>query len=117
MHLAFACPHLQAPERVPAQIGARIDLVGAGWLGYTESGPDGRRERDVRAAAADAVLCESLARRLAPLRLRGRHAEAERVESEGLFDLLELAHAGEHADGTPRPVPGPARAPEQVITR
>jgi S-DNA-T family DNA segregation ATPase FtsK/SpoIIIE len=91
---------VDAPDRVPAQIGARIELTG-GWAAYTESGPNGRRERNVRAAGADVALCESLARRLAPLRLRGRRDEAERVESEGLLDLLELAGHDGHVLAAP----------------
>src|SRR4051812_46366123 len=86
---------VDTPDQVPSRIGARVELAGGGWLAYRESGPEGRREANVRAAAADVALCESLARRLAPLRLRVHGDEAERVESEGLLDLLELtADAG-----------------------
>jgi ESX secretion system protein EccC len=75
---------------VPSTARARIELAPGGWLGYAESGPDGPRLHGIRAAAADRALCESLARALAPVRLRGSGGRAERVESEGLLDLLRL---------------------------
>ena len=74
-------------------IGARIELAEGGWLSYTESGPESRRERRVRAAAADIELCEAIARATAPLRLRTSRGRTATVDSEGLLDLLGFPSA------------------------
>ena len=80
-------------DSVPSSIGARIDLAEGGWLSYTESGADGRRERAVRADAAAPDLCEAIARAMAPLRLRVRRGRTTTVDSEGLLDLLGVPQA------------------------
>jgi len=79
---------VEEPDAVPSTIGARIDLAEGGWLSYTESGADGRRERRVRADAAERELCEAIARAMAPFRLRVRQGRTTTVDSEGLLDLL-----------------------------
>ncbi|MGH2821271.1 MAG: type VII secretion protein EccCa, partial [Actinomycetota bacterium] len=85
------------PERVPATVGARVELSEGGWLSYTEAGPEGRRASDVRADAAGVNVCEALARTLAPLRLQQRRGRARQVDSEGLFDLLHVSGPAEIA--------------------
>jgi S-DNA-T family DNA segregation ATPase FtsK/SpoIIIE len=84
---------VEEPDAVPSTIGARIDLAEGGWLSYTESGADGRRERRVRADAAETELCEAIARAMAPFRLRVRQGRTTTVDSEGLLDLLGLPEA------------------------
>jgi S-DNA-T family DNA segregation ATPase FtsK/SpoIIIE len=84
---------VEEPDAVPSTIGARIDLAEGGWISYTESGADGRRERRVRADAAEIDLCEAIARAMAPLRLRVRQGRTTTVDSEGLLDLLGLPDA------------------------
>ena len=84
---------VEDPEGVPSTVGARIDLAEGGWLSYTGSGADGRRERGVRADGAEPELCEAVARAMAPLRLRVRRGRTTTVDSEGLLDLLGLPDA------------------------
>jgi len=81
------------PDLVPSTIGARLDLADGGWVSYTEAGPESRRERRVRADAAEPELCEAVARAMAPLRLRMRRGRTTTVDSEGLLDLLGQAEA------------------------
>ncbi len=82
------------PADVPSSAGVRLELAPGGWLTYVEGGPEGRRNHGIRAATADRALCESLARALAPVRLGRSGGRAERVESEGLLDLLALEGDG-----------------------
>jgi len=78
------------PDTVPGTVGARIELAEGGWLSYVESGPDGRREHGARSDAADSALCESVARAMAPLRLRMGRGRTTTVDSEGILELLGL---------------------------
>lgn len=82
-------PHQDA---VPSTVGARIELAEGGWVTYTESGSEGRREHSVRVDAAGVDICEAIARTMAPLRLRLREGRARQVDSEGLLDLLNVAN-------------------------
>ena len=83
----------ERPEDVPSRIGAVLTLEDGGWLSYEEATPDGRRERGLRADAAEVELCEGIARAMAPLRMRTQRGRATRVESEGLLDLLGMAES------------------------
>jgi ESX secretion system protein EccC len=84
----FVLTLVSDPDRVPSSIGARAELAQGGWLSYTESAPEGRREQAIAADAAEVRLCEAVARATAPLRLRARTGRTTTVESEGLLDLL-----------------------------
>lgn len=84
----FVLTLVSDPARVPSSIGARAELAQGGWLSYTESAPDGRREDGIAADGAEVRLCEAVARAVAPLRLRVRTGRTTTVESEGLLDLL-----------------------------
>jgi S-DNA-T family DNA segregation ATPase FtsK/SpoIIIE len=86
-------PLCARPEDVPSTAGAVMELAEGGWLSYVETRPDGRREHNVRADAAEVELCEALARTMAPLRLRSRRGRTSTVDSEGLLDLLGLGSA------------------------
>lgn len=77
-------------DRTPGSVGARIDVSSGGWLEFMEAGPEGRRELDVLSDSAGEEICEVVARALAPLRLKAREGRALQVDSEGLFDLLNL---------------------------
>jgi len=84
---------VEEPDNVPSTVGARIELAEGGWLSYTGSGADGRRDRGVRADSAEPEQCEAVARAMAPLRLRVRRGRTTTVDSEGLLDLLGLPEA------------------------
>lgn len=84
----FVLTLVSDPERVPSSIGARAELAQGGWLSYTESAPEGRREQAIAVDGAEVRLCEAVARAVAPLRLRVRTGRTTTVESEGLLDLL-----------------------------
>jgi S-DNA-T family DNA segregation ATPase FtsK/SpoIIIE len=81
----------------PSELTARIRLDGQGFATLQETAPGGRRVGGIRADAAELPFCESLARRLAPLRLGRPPGTASRAGPVRLLDLL-----------------GPARGPLQV---
>jgi S-DNA-T family DNA segregation ATPase FtsK/SpoIIIE len=79
----------------PAELSVRIVLDGAGGIVLEEAGPGGAVRR-ARADAADRAACEALARRLAPLRLAGRH-DPDLPALRAPVRLLELLG---HAEAT-----------------
>jgi S-DNA-T family DNA segregation ATPase FtsK/SpoIIIE len=90
---ALVLPLSTKGEDVPSTAGAVLELGEGGWVSYTETREDGRREHGLRMEAAEVELCDAAARAMAPLRLRSRRGRTTTVDSEGLLDLLGLGAA------------------------
>jgi ESX secretion system protein EccC len=85
----------------PSELAMRIRLDEHGSATLQETAPGGRIVQGIRADAASLALCETLARRMAPLRLDRTPATAAAAGSVRLLDLLTR----------PGPLRGPGTAP------
>jgi S-DNA-T family DNA segregation ATPase FtsK/SpoIIIE len=99
----------------PSKLAARIRLDGDGWAVFEETAPGGCRITGIHADTGGFSFCETIARRLAPLRLDRRPAAA-RTGPVRLLDLLDLLDLGtDPIDPTtarrPRPRSGLLRVP------
>jgi DNA segregation ATPase FtsK/SpoIIIE, S-DNA-T family len=83
----------------PSELAMRVRLDDHGSATLQETAPGGRIVSGIRADAASLASCETLARRVAPLRLDSSQATATAAGSVRLLDLLT------------RPAPGPGTAP------
>jgi S-DNA-T family DNA segregation ATPase FtsK/SpoIIIE len=75
----------------PSELSTRVRLDDQGFATLQETSPGGRRVGGIRADAAGPAFCESLARRLAPLRLERPPAAGARARPVRLLDLLDPA--------------------------
>ncbi|HET9557579.1 MAG TPA: FtsK/SpoIIIE domain-containing protein, partial [Actinomycetota bacterium] len=82
----------------PSELSMRIIVDGQGLATLLETVPSGRRVPGIRADAASLASCETIARRLAPLRLDRPPPMAPRAGPVRLLDLLAV----------PARSPGPA---------
>ncbi len=74
----------------PSELSMRIRVDGQGFATLLETVPSGRRVAGIRADAASLASCETIARRLAPLRLDRPPAMAPRAGPVRLLDLLAV---------------------------
>ena len=72
----------------PSELSMRIRLDDKGFATLLETVPSGRRVTGIRADSAGLAACETIARRLAPLRLDRPPPMASRPGSVRLLDLL-----------------------------
>jgi S-DNA-T family DNA segregation ATPase FtsK/SpoIIIE len=94
---------LAGREDEPAELGARIVVGADGLLQHQEAGAAGRRLDGILADQGGQALCETVARRLAALRLE-RHGGPPPGEVR-LLDLLGADLADPGAGWRPRPRP------------
>jgi DNA segregation ATPase FtsK/SpoIIIE, S-DNA-T family len=89
----------------PSELSMRIRLDDQGFATLLETIPGGRRVPGIRADAAGLAFCETLARRMAPLRLDRPPAAASRAAPVRLLDLLASQPGPPSAGGglPPRP--------------
>jgi DNA segregation ATPase FtsK/SpoIIIE, S-DNA-T family len=73
----------------PSEISMRVRLDDQGFATLLETTPGGCRVTGIRADSAALALCETLGRRLAPLRLERPPAAAPRAGPVRLLDLLD----------------------------
>lgn len=83
----------ERPADVPANCGARIDVLRQGVANYRESGPAGRVETGVRHDRVDRAAALLLARNLAPRRLAEGDAGADLADSVRALELLGYDNA------------------------
>jgi DNA segregation ATPase FtsK/SpoIIIE, S-DNA-T family len=83
------------PAGEPSELAARLLLDGHGSATFEETAPGGRRIGAIRADALGPAVCETVARRLAPLRLDRRPGVVE----PGPVRLLDLLGAAGAPDG------------------
>ena len=76
------------PDDVPTHAGATVNVGHDGTLTFAQTRHEGLRIGDVRPDGADLDLCESMARALAPLRVR-TNATPTTLDSAGLLELLD----------------------------
>ena len=81
----------------------RVRLDDHGSATLQETAPGGRIVSGIRADAASLASCESLARRMAPLRLDGIQAAGTAAGSVRLLDLLDVVTGPGTAPGGPGP--------------
>jgi DNA segregation ATPase FtsK/SpoIIIE, S-DNA-T family len=77
----------------PSELSMRIRVDDQGFATLLETVPGGRQVTGIRADSASLAACETIARRLAPLRLDRPPPLASRAGPVRLLDLL-AAHAG-----------------------
>jgi ESX secretion system protein EccC len=89
----------------PSELSMRIRLDDQGFATLLETTPGGRRVPGIRADAASLAFCETLARRIAPLRLDRPPPAASRAAPVRLLDLLASQPGPATAGGglPPRP--------------
>jgi DNA segregation ATPase FtsK/SpoIIIE, S-DNA-T family len=90
----------------PSELSMRIRLDDKGFATLLETVPSGRRVTGIRADSAGLAACETIARRLAPLRLDRPPPTAPRTRPVRLLDLLATrpgprGAAGPDGDGLP----------------
>jgi DNA segregation ATPase FtsK/SpoIIIE, S-DNA-T family len=79
----------------PSELSMRIRLDDQGFATLLETVPGGRRVTGIRADSASLAACETIARRLAPLRLDRQPPMASRTGPVRLLDLL-ATRSGPH---------------------
>jgi S-DNA-T family DNA segregation ATPase FtsK/SpoIIIE len=83
----------------PSHVDTRMEIDADGMVDIAETGPSGRRVRDVLTYPFPIATAETIARCLAPLRLEERrdtrHAAAEMAATIELLDLLRIPSAGD----------------------
>jgi DNA segregation ATPase FtsK/SpoIIIE, S-DNA-T family len=79
----------------PSEISMRVRLDDQGFATLLETTPGGHRANGIRADTADLPFCETLARRMAPLRLEPPPSAASRAGPVRLLDLLDLGGPGD----------------------
>src|SRR5829696_5725735 len=79
----------------PSEISMRVRLDDQGFATLLETTPGGHRVNGIRADTADLPSCETLARRMAPLRLEPPPSVASRAGPIRLLDLLDLEGPGD----------------------
>jgi S-DNA-T family DNA segregation ATPase FtsK/SpoIIIE len=72
----------------PSELSMRVRVDDLGWATLQETSPGGRLVTGIRADRAGVALCETVARRLAPLRLDRPRAAPARAGPVRLLDLL-----------------------------
>jgi DNA segregation ATPase FtsK/SpoIIIE, S-DNA-T family len=93
----------------PSELSMRIRLDDKGFATLLETVPSGRRVTGIHADSAGLAACETIARRLAPLRLDRPPPTASRTRPVRLLDLLathtrssgSAGKAGPDGDGLP----------------
>jgi DNA segregation ATPase FtsK/SpoIIIE, S-DNA-T family len=93
----------------PSELSMRIRLDDKGFATLLETVPSGRRVTGIHADSAGLAACETIARRLAPLRLDRPPSTASRTRPVRLLDLLathtrssgSAGKAGPDGDGLP----------------
>jgi ESX secretion system protein EccC len=90
----------------PSELSMRIRLDDKGFATLLETVPSGRRVTGIRADSAGLAACQTIARRLAPLRLDRPPPMASRTRPVRLLDLLATRSgphgaAGPDGDGLP----------------
>jgi DNA segregation ATPase FtsK/SpoIIIE, S-DNA-T family len=96
----------------PSELSLRVRLDDQGFATLLETVPGGRRVTGIRADAAGVASCETIARRLAPLRLHRPPPAAARAGPARLLDLLD---PDDPVSGLPAgPRPGLLRVPVGV---
>jgi S-DNA-T family DNA segregation ATPase FtsK/SpoIIIE len=90
----------------PSELSMRIRVDDQGFATLLETVPSGRQVTGIRADSASLASCETIARRLAPLRLDRPPPVASRAGPVRLLDLLaahasSLGSTGPHGDGLP----------------
>jgi S-DNA-T family DNA segregation ATPase FtsK/SpoIIIE len=78
----------------PSELSMRIRLDDQGSATLQETAPGGRLVTGIRADAASLTFCQTLARRIAPLRLDSSPATARTAGSVRLLDLLNRLGLG-----------------------
>ena len=78
----------------PSELAMRVRLDDRGSATLQETAPGGRRVAGIRADAGDLRFCESLARRMAPLRLDSGPMSPAAAGPVRLADLLDRLGAG-----------------------
>jgi len=79
----------------PSEISMRVRLDDQGFATLLETTPGGHRVNGIRTDTADLPFCETLARRMAPLRLEPPPSAASRAGPVRLLDLLDLEGPGD----------------------
>jgi S-DNA-T family DNA segregation ATPase FtsK/SpoIIIE len=103
---------LAGERQLPSQAGAVAHVDPAGRLDYLQAGPDGHRERGLRADAMGVAAAEAAARALAPLPWPAPPlTRAATVHSAGLLDLLAAAGSPADRHAADRSAAAPLRAP------
>jgi DNA segregation ATPase FtsK/SpoIIIE, S-DNA-T family len=72
----------------PSELSMRVRIDDHGWATLQETSPGGRLVTGIRADGAALAFCETLARRLAPLRLDRPQTAPSRADPVRLGDLL-----------------------------
>jgi DNA segregation ATPase FtsK/SpoIIIE, S-DNA-T family len=99
----------------PSELSMRIRLDDKGFATLLETVPSGRRVTGIRADSAGLAACESIARRLAPLRLDRKPPMASRTGPVRLLDLL-AARPGPHGAAGPDGDGLPLRPRGELLT-
>src|SRR5829696_4818804 len=91
----------------PSELAMRIRLDDHGPATLQEMAPGGRVVSGIRADAASRTFCETLARRIAPLRLDRSPATATAAGPVRLLDLLDVSTRNPRGPGTAAAGRGP----------
>jgi ESX secretion system protein EccC len=95
----------------PSEISMRIRIDHQGYATLLATTPGGRQVTGIQTDSAHLAYCQTLARRLAPLRLERPPSTASRVEPVRLVDLLERVGPQLNRPALPgQPSPGAGRS-------
>ncbi|HLZ21764.1 MAG TPA: type VII secretion protein EccCa, partial [Ktedonobacterales bacterium] len=75
----------------PVALQARLEVSGVGWLSFEQTAFGGRRVEGIHPDAADAAVCEGIARSLAPLTLGEKGASRDLADDVKLLDMYGIS--------------------------
>ena len=75
----------------PAALQARLEVSGVGWLSFEQTAFGGRRVEGIHPDGTDPMVCEQIARDLAPLTLGEKGASRDLADDVKLLDLYGIS--------------------------